>query len=63
MFGGGLAEGAGVGGGSKCDGRGIASVLRLRGGVDNTRYYDVLKLPPQEEDENVGVPLLLDING
>ena len=28
-------------------------VLRLRGGVDNTRYYEVLKLPVGEEDENV----------
>jgi hypothetical protein len=29
-------------------------ILRLRGGaLDNTRYYDVLKLPVGEEDENV----------
>jgi hypothetical protein len=32
---------------------GEMTVLRLRGGVDNTRYYEVLKLPVGEEDENV----------
>ena len=34
------------------------TVLRLRGGVDNTRYYEVLKLPVGEEDENVSVLFL-----
>ena len=37
---------------------GELSVLRLRGGVDNTRYYEVLKLPVGEEDENVSELLL-----
>ena len=32
-------------------------LMRLRGGaVDNTRYYEVLKLPVGEEDENVSAP-------
>ena len=32
----------------------LGGILRLRGGaLDNTRYYDVLKLPVGEEDENV----------
>jgi len=39
------------GGGSSALGE--MTVLRLRGGVDNTRYYEVLKLPVGEEDENV----------
>jgi hypothetical protein len=30
----------------------IPTILRLRGGADNTRYYDILKLPHGEEDEN-----------
>ena len=31
---------------------GADGLLRLRGGVDNARYYEVLKLPVGEEDEN-----------
>ena len=39
--------------GSSSSALGEMTVMRLRGGADNTRYYEVLKLPVGEEDENV----------